>query len=105
MAETKRRVRGEDSIYFYRSRDRWTGTVTVGWKPDSHRDRITVRGETETEVKEPRPRSKTSSAPTPRASRRHPVPASYTVKHCLTDWLETLTTQAETTVTGYRASR
>jgi hypothetical protein len=25
MAETKRRARGEDSIYYDQSRDRWTG--------------------------------------------------------------------------------
>ena len=30
------------------------------------------------------------------------VPANYTVEHCLKDWLDTLNTQAETTVTGYR---
>jgi integrase len=48
MAETKRRARGEDSIFYDRSRDR------------------------------------------------------FTVEHCLKDWLATLNTQAETTVTGYR---
>ena len=52
MAATKRRARGEDSIYYDRSRDRWTGTITVGWKPDGRRDRITVRGKTKTEVKD-----------------------------------------------------
>jgi hypothetical protein len=29
MAETERRARGEDSIFYDRSRDRWTGTITV----------------------------------------------------------------------------
>jgi len=43
---------GEDSIYYDRSRNRWVGTITVGWKPDGRRDRITVRGRTKTEVKE-----------------------------------------------------
>ena len=51
MAETKRRARGEDSIYYDRSRNRWTGTITVGWKPDGRRDRITVRGRTKTELR------------------------------------------------------
>ncbi len=32
MAQTNGRARGEDSIYYDRSRDRWTGTITVGWK-------------------------------------------------------------------------
>ena len=52
MAETKRRARGEDSVDYDRSRDRWAGTITVGWKPDGRRDRITVRGRTKTEVKD-----------------------------------------------------
>jgi hypothetical protein len=30
------------------------------------------------------------------------TPASYTVEQCLVDWLETLSTQAEITVMGYR---
>ena len=30
------------------------------------------------------------------------TPASYTAGQCLKDWLETLNTQAEITVTGYR---
>jgi len=30
MAETKRRARSEDSIYYDRSRNRWTGAITVG---------------------------------------------------------------------------
>jgi len=42
MADTKRRARGEDSIYYDRSRNRWTGTITVGWKSDGRRDRIIV---------------------------------------------------------------
>ena len=35
-----------------RSRNRWAGTITVGWKPDGRRDRIIVRGKTKTEVKD-----------------------------------------------------
>ena len=50
----------------------------------------------------PRPRSRTSCAPSTRnfaAGVR--APARYTVRQCLKDWLETLNTQAESTVTGY----
>jgi len=36
------RARGEVLIYFDRSRDRWTGTITVGRKPDGRRDRLRV---------------------------------------------------------------
>ena len=97
MAETKRRARGEDSIYYDRSRERWTGTITVVWKPDGRRDRITVRGKTETEVKD-KLRIKHTE---PAAGIR--TPANYTVECCLMDWLGTLDTQAESTVTGYRS--
>jgi len=94
MAETKRRAGGEDSIYYDRSRDRWAGTITVGWKPDGRRDRITVRGRTKTEVKEKLRARHTELAAGIRTT------AHYTVEHCLKDWLETLNTQAATTVTG-----
>ena len=60
MAETKRRARGEDSIYYDRSRERWTGTITVGWKPDGRRDRIIVRGRTKTEFKDKLPSSRSA---------------------------------------------
>jgi len=96
MAETKRRARGEDSIYYDRSRDRWTGTITVGWKPDGRRDRITVRGRTKTEVKEKLRARHTELAAGVRTT------ANYTVEQCLKDWLEALNTQAGSTVTGYR---
>ena len=96
MAETKRRARGEDSIYYDRSRNRWTGTITVGWKPDGRRDRITVRGRTKTEVKD---KLRTKHQELAAGIR---TPANYTVEQCLMDWLETLNTQAQTTVTGYR---
>jgi hypothetical protein len=90
MAETKRRARGEDSIYYDRSRDRWVGTITVGWKPDGRRDRIIVRGRTKTEVKD--------KLRTKRQERAAGVrtPANYTVEQCLKDWQETLNTQAAT---------
>jgi hypothetical protein len=96
MAETKRRARGEDSIYYDRSRDRWAGTITVGWKPDGRRDRIIGRGRTKTEVKDKLRTKHTELAAGVR------TPASYTVAQCLKDWLETQNTQAENTLTGYR---
>jgi hypothetical protein len=96
MADTKRRARGEDSIYYDRSRNRWTGTITVGWKADGRRDRITVRGLTKTEVKE---KLRTKHQELAAGIR---TPANYTVEQCLKDWLGTLNTQAETTITGYR---
>jgi hypothetical protein len=64
--------------------------------PDGRRDRITVRGRTKTEVKD-----KLRARPTELAAGVR-TPANYTVEQCLKDWLETLNTQAESTVTGYR---
>jgi hypothetical protein len=96
MAETKRRARGEDSIFYDRSRNRWAGTITVGWKPNGRRDRIIERGRTKTEVKDKLRTRHLELAACVRA------PARYTVEQCLKDWLETLNTQAESTVTGYR---
>jgi hypothetical protein len=66
MAEIKRRARGEDSIYHDRSRDRWVGTITVGWKPDGRRDLITVRGRTKTEVKDKLPAKRSAVEDQPR---------------------------------------
>jgi hypothetical protein len=60
------------------------------------RDRVTVRGRTKTEVKDKLRARHTELAAGVRTT------ASFTVEHCLKDWLETLSTQAETTVTGYR---
>ena len=96
MAETKRRARGEDSIFYDQSRNRWAGTITVGWKPDGRRDRIMVRGRTKTEVKE---KLRTKHQELAAGIR---TPANYTVEQCLKDWLQTLNTQAESTTTGYR---
>lgn len=89
MAATKRRARGEDSIYYDRSRRRWAGTITVGWKPDGRRDRIIVRGKTKTEVKDKLRVKHLELA----AGRPHP--ANYTAEQSLKDWLETLNTQSE----------
>ena len=80
MAETKRRARGEDSIYYDRSRDRWTGAITVGWKPDGRRDRITVRGKTKTEVKDKLKELHSDLDAGVQTS------ASYTVDQAVADW-------------------
>ena len=87
----------EDWIYYDRSRDRWTGTITVGWKPDGRRDRITVRGKTETEVKGKLRAKHTEHAVGIR------TPANYTVERCLKDRPETLNTQAQSTLPSGQA--
>jgi integrase len=63
---------------------------------DGRRDRIIVRGRTKTEVEEKLRTRHTELAAGIRTT------AHYTVEQCLKDWLESLNTQAESTVTGYR---
>jgi hypothetical protein len=60
MADTKRRARGEDSIFFAPSRKCWVGEITVGWKADGRRDGLQSGGR-------PRPKSRTSSGPSTRS--------------------------------------
>jgi integrase len=96
MAETKRRARGEDAIFFAPSRNCWVGAITVGWKPDGRRDRITVRAKTKTEVKD---KLKAKHAELAAGVR---TPVNYTVQQCVEDWLASLKTQAQTTVVGYQ---
>ena len=54
-----------------------------------------MRGRTKTEVKD---KLRTRHQDLAAGVR---TPANFTVKQCLKDWLETLNTQAESTVTGY----
>ena len=70
-------------------RSRSAGSQTVA-------NRITVRGKTKTEVKDKLRNKHTELAAGIR------TPANYTVELGLKDWLGTLNTQAESTVTGYR---
>jgi hypothetical protein len=96
MADIKRRARGEDSIFFAPSRGCWVGEITVGWKANGQRDRITVRGKTKTEVKD-KLRAKHQEL---NANVR--TPARYTVQQCIEDWLASLTTQSRTTLRNYQ---
>ena len=84
MADTGRRARGEDSIFFAPSRRCWVGEITVGWKADGRRDRITVRGKTKTEVKD-KLRAKRQELD---ANVR--TPARYTVQQCCLDFYDCL---------------
>ena len=96
MADTKRRARGEDSIFFAPSQGCWVGEITVGWKANGQRDRITVRGKTKTEVKDKlRARHQELDA-------NVRTPARYTVQQCIDDWLASLTTQSRTTLRNYQ---
>jgi hypothetical protein len=62
------------------------------------RDRIIVRGKTKTKTEV---RDKLRARHTELAAGVR-TPARYTVEQCLKHWLETLNTQAESTITGYQ---
>lgn len=94
--KTPRRSRGEDAIFYAPSRKCWQGDITVGWKPNGTRDRITVRGKTKTEVKNKlRDKHKELDAGVR-------TPANYTIEQCIEDWLASLTSQSEKTRENYR---
>src|SRR5580698_1419770 len=54
MSETKisRRGRGEDAIYFATAKNRYVGSVSLGFGPDGKRIRRKVFGRTKQEVRE-----------------------------------------------------
>ena len=54
MSETKvsRRSRGEDAIYFAAARNRYVGSVSLGYGPDGKRIRRKVFGKTKQEVRD-----------------------------------------------------
>ena len=54
MSETKvnRRPRGEDAIYFAAAKNRYVGSVSLGYGPDGKRIRRKVFGKTKQEVRE-----------------------------------------------------
>ncbi|MGH3872065.1 MAG: tyrosine-type recombinase/integrase [Pseudonocardiaceae bacterium] len=51
-SSTKRRGRGEDSIYWDEANQCWIGAVSLGHGADGRRLRATVRGKTKTEVRD-----------------------------------------------------
>jgi len=54
MSETKvsRRSRGEDAIYFAAAKNRYVGSVSLGYGPDGKRIRRKVFGKTRQEVRD-----------------------------------------------------
>jgi integrase len=96
-ATSKRRGRGEDSIYWDATKSCYVGAVSLGYSPSGTRIRKRVMARTKTEVreklKELHQQAKNGVRP-----RRH-----YTVNDALDDWLETgLDGLAPSTVTVYR---
>jgi integrase len=93
----KRRGRGEDSIFWDDSKDRYVGVVSLGYSPSGTRVRKKVMGRTKAEVRE-KLKELHQQVENGLRPRRH-----YTVNDALDDWLANgLDGLAPSTVTLYR---
>jgi integrase len=83
MSETKvsRRGRGEDAIYFATEKNRYVGSVSLGFGPDGKRIRRKVFGRTKQEVRE---KLKTLNQELNAGVRSS---STYTVREAVDDWL------------------
>ena len=96
-ATSKRRGRGEDSIYWDATKSCYVGAVSLGYSPSGTRIRKRVMARTKTEVRE-KLKELHQQAENGVRPRRH-----YTVNDALDDWLATgLDELAPSTVTVYR---
>ena len=95
VATSKRRGRGEDSIYWDATKSCYVGAVSLGYSPSGTRIRKRVMARTKTEVRE-KLKELHQQAENGVRPRRH-----YTVNDALDDWLETgLDGLAPSTMTG-----
>src|SRR5580700_11196286 len=83
MSETKvsRRGRGEDAIYFAAAKNRYVGSVSLGYGPDGKRIRRKVLGKTKQEVRD---RLKALHQELKSGVRSS---SNYTVRQTVEDWL------------------
>ena len=98
MAETKsrRRGHGEDSIFFAADKNRYVGTISLGYRADGRRIRRKVMGRTKQEVKA---KLRDLHAELDAGLK---APSSYTVRQAVDDWLQDgLGEQSERTRTLY----
>ena len=96
-ATSKRRGRGEDSIYWDATKSCYVGAVSLGYSPSGSRIRKRVMARTKTEVRE-KLKELHQQAENGLRPRRH-----YTVNDALDDWLVSgLDGLAPSTVTVYR---
>src|SRR5215813_10091387 len=82
MAETKtkRRGHGEDSIFFAADKNRYVGSISLGYGPDGRRIRRKVMGKTKQEVRD---KLKALHAELDASLK---APRSYTVRRAVDDW-------------------
>ncbi len=91
----RRRDRGDDGISWDKTNKCYVGTISLGYDTSGKRQRRTVRGTTKTQVKDRLDALRGEI----KAGVR--TPATYTVRQCVQDWLDSLTLDPET-VAGYR---
>ena len=89
----RRRERGDDGIHWDKVNKCYQGTISLGYGDDGKRLRRTVRGKTKTEVKD-------------KLDELHKeikagieTPATYTIRQCVTDWLDSLELDPHTMAT------
>src|SRR6266487_4047492 len=91
--KAKRRVHGEDAVYFDAAKNRYIGAVSLGYGGDGRRVRRKVSGKTKQEVRQ-KLKELHSDLDAGLES-----PASYTVRATVDDWLaEGLSGRAPKTV-------
>jgi integrase len=81
-SKTKRRGHGEDSIYYDADRNRYVGSISVGYGPNGRRLRRKVTGRTKQEVRDKLKATHTDLDAGLKA------PGSYTVRHAVDAWLK-----------------
>src|SRR5579859_1125061 len=80
-ATRSRRSRGEDAIYFATAKDRYVGSVSLGYGPNGRRIRRKVFGKTKQEVRDKLKALHQEMNAGVRSSR------TYTVRETVEDWL------------------
>jgi len=94
---TRRRARGDDSIYFDAANNCWTAAVSLGFGPDGKRLRRKVTGRTKTVVRD---KLKVLRREVEAGIQSSP---SYTMALCIEDWLsQGLAGRSDDTVANYR---
>jgi integrase len=89
----RRRERGDDGISWDRANKCYVGTISLGYDGQGNRLRRTVRAKTKQEVKD-----KLDGLHDEIKAGVH-TPATYTVKQCVTDWLDSLELDPHTMAT------
>ena len=89
----RRRERGDDGISWDKINNCYVGTVSLGYDGQGQRRRRTVRGRTKAEVKDKLKKLHEEISAGIRTT------ATYTVRECVSDWLDELTFDPHTMAT------